>query len=214
MDRGSAKKGGSRGTRAAKTRLARGARAPARRGAVSTDDLMRMALEMAGLSHVPEDSAVHVPGKGIKRILFALDVNVGLLLFAKQRGYDCVLAHHPCGTLLDQGEVYRGHIALAIQHGISPEAAQAEIGPCVERTVRRLRTRRFRSLYYESPNQTVLEPDVARMLGLPFLNIHNALDEVGRQVGQTLVEKVLRRRPGATLRDLVRGMYLLPETRL
>jgi len=181
---------------------------------VSTDDLMRMALEMAGLSDVPEDSKVHVPGKGIRRVLFALDANVGLLLFAKQRGYDCVLAHHPCGTLLNQGEVYRRHIDLAVLYGIPPEAARSALGACVDRTVRRLRTRRFRSLYYESPNQTVLEPDVARMLGLPFLNIHNALDEVGRQVGQSLADKILRRHPGATLRDLVRGMYLLSETRL
>jgi hypothetical protein len=173
-----------------------------------------MALEMAGLSEVPPDSAIHVPGKGIRRVLFTLDANVGLLVFAKQRGYDCVLAHHPCGILLNQGEVYRRHLHLALGAGIPPEAVEAEIRPCVDRTVRRLRTRRYRSLYYESPNQTALEPDVARMLGMPFLNIHNPLDEVGRQVVQTLVEKVLRRRPGATLRDLVRALYLLPETRL
>src|SRR5574341_1975924 len=127
MDRGRAKGSAGRKSPPAKTVSSRGARPLIGRGGVSTDDLMRMALEIAGLSYMPEDSAVHVPGKGIKRILFALDVNVGLLLFATQRGYDCVLAHHPCGTLLDQGEVYRRHIALAIQHGISPEAAQAEI---------------------------------------------------------------------------------------
>ncbi len=214
MDRGRGKGRAGRKQGAARAAAAPRAGRAAGRVGVSTEDLMRMALEMAGLSDVPEDSAVHVPGKGIQRILFALDVNVGLLLFANQRGYDCVLAHHPCGTLLNQGEVYRQHISLAIKYGISPAAAQAEIGPSVDRTARRLRTRRYRSLYFESPNQTALEPDVARMLGLPFLNIHNALDEVGRQVGQTLLDKVLRRRPSATLRDLVKGMYLRPETRL
>ncbi len=191
-----------------------GARRLAGRLGVSTEDLMRMALEMAGFTEVPQDSAIHVSGRGIQRILFTLDANVGLLVFARQRGYDCVLAHHPCGTLLNQGEVYRQHLPLAIKHGISPAMVQAEIGPVVDRTVRRLRTRRYRSLYFESPNQTALEPDVARMLKLPFLNIHNPLDEVGRQVGQTLLDKLLRRRPAATLRDLVKGMYLRPETRL
>ncbi len=198
------------------------ARATARRmtiprhgqGGVSTEGLMRMAQEMAGLSAVPQDSGIHVPGKGIRRILFTLDANVGLLLFARQRGYDCVLAHHPCGTLLNQGEVYRRHISLAIECGIPPGVVQAEIKPCVDRTVRRIRTRRFRSLYYESPNQTALEPEVARMLGLPFLNVHNPLDEVGRQVGQALLDKVLRRHPQATLGDLKKALYLLGETRL
>ena len=202
---------GGKGARAIATR--RAAPAPARAG-LGTDDLMEMALEMAGVSEVPQDSGIHVPGKGIRRVLFTLDANVGVLLFAKQQGYDCVLAHHPCGTQLNQGEVYRQHIALAIKYGIPAEAVWAEIRPCVDRTVRRLRTRRFRSLYYESPNQTALEPDVARMLGMPFLNIHNPLDEVGRQGGQTLIRRVLARHPRATVGDLVRALYLLPETRL
>ncbi len=213
MARGTQPRMGKRPRRGA-MRAARLRAAPVALAGVSTDQLMRMALEMADLTEVPPDSATHVPGKDIRRILFTLDANVGLLVFAKQRGYDCVLAHHPCGTLLNQGEVYRRHMHLALAAGIPAEAVQGEIGPCVERTVRRLRTRRYRSLYYESPNQTALEPDVAAMLGLPFLNIHNALDEVGRQVVQTLVDKVLRRRPGATLRDVVRALYLLPETRL
>ena len=214
MDRGRGKGRAGRRRRAAGAAAAPRAGRPGGRVGVSTEDLMRMALELAGLSDVPQDSGIHVPGKGIQRILFALDMNVGLLLFAKERGYDCVLAHHPCGTLLDQGEVYRQHISLAIESGISPAAAQAEIGPCVDRTVRRLRTRRYRSLYYESPNQTALEPDVARTLGLPFLNIHNALDEVGRRVGQAVLDRVLARDRGATLGDIVRAMYELPETRL
>lgn len=213
MDRGRGKGNAGRKPRATGRPEAPAVRGAGRRAGVSTDDLMRMALEMAGFRDVPPDSAIHVPGGGIRRILFTLDANVGLLLFAKQRGYDCVLVHHPCGTLLNQGEVYRQHLALAIKYGILPAMVQTEMGPCVDRTVRRLRTRRYRSLYSESPSQTALEPDVARMLGLSFLNIHNPLDEVGRQVGQALLDKVLRRRPAATLRDLVKAMYLRPETR-
>ena len=37
-------------------------------------------LKLAGLDEAPLDSGVHVPGAGIRRVIFALDVNVGLLV--------------------------------------------------------------------------------------------------------------------------------------
>lgn len=181
---------------------------------VTTEELMAIANKLAGLAETPRDSAVHVPGTNIRRVLFALDVNVGLLVLAKQLDYDAVIGHHPCGTLLDQGEVYREHYRLVARFGLSEADARAEFGPSLERTVRRLRTRRFRSLYYESPNQTFLEVDAARMLGLAFVNIHNACDELGRAIGQAQLDGVLARNPAATVGDLVAAMYALPETRI
>src|SRR3954454_21629218 len=181
---------------------------------LSTDDLMQLATELAGLSEAPKDSGVHVPGQGIRRVIFALDVNVGLLMLAKQLGYDAVVGHHPCATLLDQGEVYREHYGLVTRFGLSEADARAEFGPSLERTVRRLRNRRLRSIYYESPNQTFLEVDAARALGLAFLNIHNACDELGRHIGQAQLDGVLAANPAATVGDLVAAMYRLPETRI
>src|SRR5215210_4742302 len=151
---------------------------------VTTEELLTIADELAGLDETPRDSGVHVPGRGIRRILFALDANVGLLVLAKQLGYDAVVAHHPCATLLDQGTVYREHYGLVTRFGLSEADARAEFGPSLERTVRRLRNRRLRSLYYESPNQTFLEVDAARAPGLAFLNIHNACTELAPQIGQ------------------------------
>ncbi|HZR99489.1 MAG TPA: hypothetical protein VFE37_12325 [Chloroflexota bacterium] len=181
---------------------------------VTTDELMDIATKLAGLDEAPLDSGIHVPGANIRRVIFALDVNVGLLVLAKQLGYDAVIGHHPCATLLDQGEVYREHYHLVTRFGLSETDARAEFGPSLERTVRRLRNRRIRSIYYESPNQTFLEVDAARMLGLAFLNIHNACDELGRQVGQQQLDAALAARPDATLGDLVAAMYELPETRI
>ncbi len=180
----------------------------------TTEELLQLANELAGLDETPRDSGVHVPGTSIRRVIFALDANVGLLVLAKQLGYDAVIAHHPCATLLEQGTVYREHYRLVTRFGLSEAEARAEFGPALERTVRRLRNRRLRSLYYESPNQTFLEVDAARALGVAFLNIHNACDELGRRVGQAQLDAVLARDPAATLGDLVAAMYELPETRL
>jgi hypothetical protein len=181
---------------------------------VTTDELMQIATELAGLDEAPLDSGVHVPGAGIRRVIFALDVNVGLLVLAKQLGYDAVIGHHPCATLLDQGEVYREHYPLVTRFGLSEADARAEFGPSLERTVRRLRNRRLRSIYYESPNQTFLEVDAARTLDLAFLNIHNACDELGRRIGQDQLDGALAANPAATLGDLAAAMYALPETRI
>jgi hypothetical protein len=175
---------------------------------------MQLATDLAGLDEAPKDSGVHVPGHGIQRVIFALDVNVGLLVLAKQLGYDAVIGHHPCATLLDQGEVYREHYGLVTRFGLAESDARAEFGPALEKTVRRLRNRRLRSIYYESPNQTFLEVDAARALGLAFLNIHNACDELGRRVGQDQLDHTLAANPSATLGDLVSAMYALPETRI
>jgi hypothetical protein len=181
---------------------------------VTTEELMQLATELAGLEEAPRDSGVHVLGSGIRRVIFALDVNVGLLVLARQLGYDAVIGHHPCATLLDQGEVYKEHYRLVTRFGLSEADARAEFGPSLERTVRRLRNRRLRSIYYESPNQTFLEVDAARALGIAFLNIHNACDELGRQIGQAQLDHVLSADPRATLGDLVDAMYTLPETRI
>ena len=50
---------------------------------------------LAGYRDVPADSAIHHPASGIRRLVFALDVDGSTLLFAKQAGYDCVVSHHP-----------------------------------------------------------------------------------------------------------------------
>jgi hypothetical protein len=181
---------------------------------VTTEELMDIATRLADLDEAPLDSGVHVPGANIRRLIFALDVNVGLLVLAKQLGYDAVIGHHPCATLLDQGEVYREHYGLVTRFGLSEPEARAEFGPSLERTVRRLRNRRLRSIYYESPNQTFLEVDAARMLGLAFLNIHNACDELGRRIGQDQLDGTLAASSDATLGDMVAAMYELPETRI
>ena len=49
---------------------------------MNTDEIMNLALEMAGLEEIPADSGIHVSGEGIKRVLI---------------GINLVIAHHPPG---------------------------------------------------------------------------------------------------------------------
>ena len=181
---------------------------------LSTEEIMGIALDLVGFQRIPPDSAIHVPGSGIRRILFGLDIDPGTLVMAKQMGYDCVICHHPRGTLLEQGQLFRDHYRIMALFGIPEERARAAVGEVVEATVRQRRTMRMRSLMHEAWTQTVIEVDVARMLGVPFLNIHQPTDELGRRVVQRHLDERVGRRPGATAAHVLDALYDLPETRI
>ena len=63
---------------------------------MTTDEIMALALEMAGFAAVPEDSGVFVEGRDIRRVL----------QLARTLGMDLVLVHHPPGTTPDAWKVY------------------------------------------------------------------------------------------------------------
>lgn len=178
---------------------------------LSTEEIMGIALELVGWKEIPLDSGIHVPGENIKKLIFTMDANVGLLHMAKQLEFDAVVGHHPCGVLPQRGEVYRRHIDLLEEHGISREKATKSLLESIETTVRRIETNRFRMLYYESPNQTVLEVDAARMLSLPFMNIHNPFDEKGRRILQSKIDEAALKNPHWKLRDVLKLIEELPE---
>ena len=64
---------------------------------MSIDEIMALALEMAEFAAFPEDLGIFVEGRGIRRVLF---------------GVDLILAHQPPGSSPDVWKVYlRGQIA-------------------------------------------------------------------------------------------------------
>jgi len=180
---------------------------------LTTDEILKIALKLGDMSEVPQDSGIHVPGEDIKRFIFAMDVNVGLLHMAKQMGFDAVVGHHPCGVLLHRGEVYRRHIDLLEIHGISKEKSMAALSDSVDAIVRRMENNRFRMLHRECPNQTVLEVDAARILNLPFMNIHNPFDEAGRKILQSKIDEAASQSPHWKLKDVLGVIESLPEAR-
>ncbi|MFA5026858.1 MAG: hypothetical protein WC713_03215 [Candidatus Methylomirabilota bacterium] len=175
----------------------------------TTEQIVQIALRVAGMAELPLDSGIHVPGTDIRRLLFAMDVNVGLLHMAKQSGFDAVLGHHPIGVLYDRGEVYRQHLDLLELHGIPRAVSQPAVGEFLDRAVRRMRNNRFRMLPYESPNHTILEVDAARFLKLPLLNIHNPCDALGGKLLQAKLDAA--RTANWTVGDVLRVVEDLPE---
>jgi hypothetical protein len=65
---------------------------------MNTQRLMEIALDMAGLSEIPGDSAVHHAGRGIRRLLVGIDPHVDRL---RDEGLDVMTAS---SVLLDRRE--------------------------------------------------------------------------------------------------------------
>lgn len=159
---------------------------------------MQIALDLVGFKDVPGDSGIYVHGKGIKRIMAAIDVDVAELRLAKDLGYDCFLAHHPNPATLTYPEVLDKHVDLMVKAGVAPEAARRAVAGLKEGAA-------FR---YHSGNYDHLV-SFARLLGLPFLNIHNPLDELGRRRMQAAIDE--HRRPDSRLSDIVDALLTIPE---
>jgi hypothetical protein len=68
-------------------------------------------------------------------------------------------------------------------------------------------------MYFESPNQTVLEVDAARLLNLPFMNIHNPFDEKGRRILQEKIDEAGSQNPRLKLGEVLALIEDLPEAR-
>ena len=98
-------------------------------------------------------------------------------------------------------------------HGIPRQKASAALNDILDRIVFRIWNERFRMLYPESKNNTVLEPDAAKILDIPLINIHNPFDEQGRRILQAKLDAAAKKIPGWRLKDVLKVIEVLPEAR-
>lgn len=170
---------------------------------ISTDELVNLALGMADIERLPADSAVYVPGANLRKVMFGIDIGSGELLLAKQLGCDGVIAHHPAGgsATLHFPEVLTRQIELLIDHGAPQEAARAAAQPMISRAIMRAHAANADHV-----------PSVARLMGMPFMNMHLPLDELGRKIMVEVVNdhiETLDRAP--KVQDAVDALMMLPE---
>ncbi len=138
---------------------------------MNTERLMQIALEMSGLREVPGDSAVHQPGDGIRRLLVGIDLRAPELAMAKTLGFDAVLTHHPVGVAtLNFHKVLERHVDQMIAAGVPEATARAAVDEMA--AARRV---------LDSMTNYDHDPSIARLLGMPYLNVHTPLDEIGRR---------------------------------
>jgi putative NIF3 family GTP cyclohydrolase 1 type 2 len=166
---------------------------------IDTNEIMNIGLELVNWKRIPPDSAIHVKGRKIHKVLIAVDVTSAEILLAKNLGCDAVIAHHPLGiAALNFYKVFDRHIEFMLEHGIPQDKAT--------HTVRSLKDR------IEIKNHAQIYADVvatARILGVPLVNIHQPCDEYVRR---RIFDKIKKSDPNLVW-DMVKSIEEIPEFR-
>ena len=169
-------------------------------GVMDTDRVMGVALEQAGLEAVPADSGIHVPGAGLKKALFGVDIDVGELLYARDSGYDVVVAHHPLGSGSSPQftDVMWRQVDQMVEEGVAEPVARVAVAQRVGS--------RHRLRHMANYNRVT---DTARLIGLPLLNIHLPPDIVSRRYVKGLVAENISEE--TTVGGLLEVLNAIPE---
>jgi putative NIF3 family GTP cyclohydrolase 1 type 2 len=167
--------------------------------AIDTDKIMKIGLDLAGWKKMPADSAVHVRGRNIRKVLIAIDVGTAELMLARQLGCDAVIAHHPIGIAsVNFYKVFDRHVEYMVEHGVPKGIARQ----AVEKLKERVETRNHADIYSDVIG-------AAKVLGMPLVNIHQPCDEYMRQVLLCAIKS------GRTVyvSDIVKSVSMIPEFR-
>src|SRR5437879_744849 len=146
---------------------------------MDTQQIMRTSLKLANFKSIHADSEVHVKGRGIRKVLVAIDVGVAELLLARNLGCDAVIAHHPAGgkARIDGYKVFLRHIDQLKKAGVPEVIARKAVQP------------KLRVLELQHPPDNYDQtPIAANKLLMPLLSIHSPCDEIGRKMIQNILK--------------------------
>jgi putative NIF3 family GTP cyclohydrolase 1 type 2 len=167
--------------------------------AVDTNRIMKVGLELAGWKKMPADSAVHIKGKNIRKVLIGIDIGTAELILAKQLGCDAVIAHHPIGTAsINFYKVFDRHVDHMVEHGVPKKIARG----AVEKLKERIEIRNHAGIYSDVIG-------AAKALGMPLVNIHQPCDEYMRQV----ILRAIKNGRTEYVSDIVKSISNIPEFR-
>ncbi|NLY47264.1 MAG: hypothetical protein GX053_14950 [Tissierella sp.] len=166
---------------------------------MNTNEIMQLALDMAGYDYIPADSEIYIQGDKIKKVLFGVDIDSSDLYYAKANGYDAVIAHHPQANIINSYEVFKDNINIMKKYGVPEEIAEKAIQEKYEQ----LKISVASSNYDDTIS-------VAKMLNMPFLNIHQPLDEIGRRMMQEKIDDICKD-DETKIKDIVDGLSSFKE---
>lgn len=170
---------------------------------MNTTEVLRVALDLAGLSDVPADSGIHVRGKGITKVYAAIDVDVGDLLLAREVGCQAVITHHPEGAASVHGwQLIRRQVDQLVEAGVPPARAEAAIQ-------RRMAAVELAS-HARNYDRIV---QAAALLKMPFLNVHVPCDILSRNVILKQIQPCNEADSTATVAQVIEALQDIPEQR-
>lgn len=169
---------------------------------MNTKEIMELALQMAGLENIPEDSGIHVPGDNIKRVLMGIDMETPELLLTKQLQFDLAIAHHPGAgaPAVYWWQVMDRQIELMVKAGVPINKA--------ERALKRRRDMIEKRSHVGNYDRAL---SAAKLLNLPYMNVHQPIDIITEETVDRHLQQRLAGNPRAKLKDVVDWLGELPE---
>ena len=168
-------------------------------GLVDTERIMRVGLELAGWKKIPADSAVHVKGKNIQKVMIAIDVVTAELMLARSLGCDAVIAHHPIGIAsVNFYKVFDRHVDYMVEHGVPLRTVRLTVTKLKDR----VETRTHAAIYGDVVG-------AAKAMKMPLLNIHQPCDEYMRNV----ILGAIKSGKTEYVSDIVKSINRIPEFR-
>ncbi len=169
---------------------------------MNTQQIMDLVLNLAGLEEVPPDSGIIIPGEGIKKLAFGVDMEVAELMLARELGVDAVISHHPKGGLpmVDFHKVMLRQIDRMVQAGVPINKAQKVLRDKVEQVDRSHHVGNYGRV-----------TSAAKLLNMPYMVIHSPADILAENAIQGVIDEGLTRNPKATLKDVLELLAHIPE---
>jgi len=93
-------------------------------------EILEWSAQLAGCDSVPADSQVYLEAHDdVRRVLFGVDIGLGELLYAREAGFDAVIAHHPVGdrAQIDFSRVVWRQVDQMTAEGIPRDVAEAYV---------------------------------------------------------------------------------------
>ncbi|GGD46243.1 hypothetical protein GCM10012288_20650 [Malaciobacter pacificus] len=161
---------------------------------MNTNDLMNTALKLANLEEMPYDTNIIVEGENIKKVLIGIDMETPELLLAKELGYDCVVSHHPKADscVVDFAKVMDVQIDRMVASGVPINKAQ-----------KALRKRQASVDLGGHASNYDRVSSAARLMNMPYLNIHIPADFITEKIVQTRLNKAFNNKPKTKLKDII-----------
>lgn len=169
---------------------------------MNTQDILKIALQEAGLDALPEDSGVFVEKDAVKKVLVGVDLEGTEVLLARDLGCDAVISHHPhAGTAVTEfHKVMLRQIDRMVHFGVPINKAQKVLKKRIAQV----------DLNHHVANHDRAS-SAARLLGLGYMNVHMPADMITEAFVQSYLDGWFADRPKGTLKELVEALNALPE---
>lgn len=168
---------------------------------MNTKKMMDIALQLTELNEMPSDTVITVEGTDIKRVLIGIDMEVPELLLAKELDFDVVVSHHPKAesAVTDFAKVMDIQIEKMMEFGVPINRAQ-----------KALRKKQKTVEIGSHVSNYDRHASAAKLLNLPYMNIHLPADLIGEKFVQTYLDGKFEATPKTTLQDIVDALNELP----